>query len=108
MTGPKKIDWLVIIYDKPGTTLRMKYRPQHLLKVPQLFDLGRVTFAGPIFKDVERTKFIGSSFNMVAASREEVMSVLRNDIYAEKGIWDFDNVVIHPLSVFKRAASDTK
>lgn len=108
MNALKKIEWLVVVYDKPGTNLRTKYQPEHLLKVPQLFELGRVLSAGPIFKEAEKKTFIGSTFNMIAESREDVMSVLRKDIYAEKGVWDLENVVIHPLSVFKPNATDKR
>lgn len=94
---PKKLEWLVIIYDKPGCQ-RLKFRAQHLSKVPLGIDSGYVTSCGPIFKDAEKTEFAGSSFTIAAESKSEVLEFLKKDIYAHEQVWDFDNVVIHPYT----------
>lgn len=102
-----KLEWLVIIYDKPGVD-RLKYRDLHLQKIPELISTGVVSNAGPIFQDIEKTKFIGSSFNLYADNESEVIKLLKQDIYAEKDIWDFENVIIHPYSVHTRIGHNDK
>lgn len=37
-------------------------------------------------------KFVGSTMVAVASSKEEVLDLLKNDIYAKEGVWDFSKV----------------
>lgn len=105
MSKIAKLEWLVIIYDVPMSK-RLTYRAQHLSKVPSAVASGAITSCGPIFKDEAKTEFLGSSFTIEAASRSAVLELLKSDIYAEQGVWDFDNVVIHPYAPFVRVAKD--
>lgn len=99
----KKIEWLVIIYDKQPVNLRLAFRAEHLSKIPGKIQQGNITSCGPIFEDETKEKFLGSSFTILAESRPEVLRVLQNDVYTKEGVWDFNNVVIHPyLPVFRK------
>lgn len=98
-----KLEWLVIVYDKPNVD-RLKFRPQHLDAIPPLVNQGIVTNCGPIFASNARDKFIGSSFNIRADSESEILEILKKDVYAKEGIWDLENVVIHPYAVHTRVA----
>lgn len=40
-------------------------------------------------------KFAGSSLVVVAESKEEIVQMLRNDIYGTMGVWDVDNVSVY-------------
>lgn len=53
---------------------------------------------GAILSDVPQDdepgsmNFVGSTIIAVAASRDEIIAVLKNDVYAKEGVWDVDNV----------------
>jgi hypothetical protein len=34
----------------------------------------------------------GSTIVMVASSKEEIINILREDVYGKNGVWDVDNV----------------
>lgn len=42
--------------------------------------------------DPTKFDFYGSTITIVAASREEVISILSNDIYTTSGVWDVEKV----------------
>lgn len=96
-----KIEWNVIVFDKPGTD-RTSVRPQHVAAIPAAVNDGTVTSVGAIYKDVEKTQFAGSTFHMMAASKDEIIAFLKEDIYAKSGIWDLDSVVAHPVGIAAR------
>lgn len=96
-------EWLVVVYDRPNVN-RLLYRSQHLARIPQLVELGVVTNVGPIFADTNKTKFVGSSYNLRANSRQEVVEFLKQDIFHKEGIWDVDNAIIYPYTVVSRDA----
>ncbi|GEQ67730.1 hypothetical protein JCM33374_g1395 [Metschnikowia sp. JCM 33374] len=98
-----KIEWNVIVYDKPGTD-RTSVRPQHVAAIPASVNDGTVTSVGAIYTDASKTKFAGSTFHMMAESRDEIIDFLKKDIYYESGIWDLDNVVAHPVGIAARVA----
>ena len=79
------IEWNVIVYDKPGTD-RSKVRPEHVAAIPATVNAGIVNSAGAIYKDVEKTQFAGSTFHLMAESREDVLEFLKKDIYYKAGI----------------------
>lgn len=101
----KKLEWLVIIYDKP-VNQRLKFRPTHFQSIPKPFQSGTLTSAGPVFKDEERSQFAGSAFTIAAEKKADVIDFLKNDVYAKEDVWDFDNVVIHPYTPVVRAQKD--
>lgn len=37
---------------------------------------------------------------VVAESREEVLEILKGDIYTRTGVWDLDKIQIWPVSLF--------
>lgn len=53
---------------------------------------GAVLNEVPQGSDPSRYSFAGSTIVMEAASRDEVMAVLRQDVYAKSGVWDVENV----------------
>lgn len=42
-------------------------------------------------------KIVGSAMVCVAANREEVIEVLKSDIYATSEVWDFSKVCVRSL-----------
>ncbi|OBA21585.1 hypothetical protein METBIDRAFT_12078 [Metschnikowia bicuspidata var. bicuspidata NRRL YB-4993] len=96
-----KIEWNVIVFDKPGTD-RTAVRPQHVAAIPESVNNGTVTSVGAIYKDASKTQFAGSTFHMMAESREEILDFLKKDIYYESGIWDLDSVIAHPVGIAAR------
>lgn len=93
-----KIEWNVIVYDKPGTD-RTAVRPKHVAAIPEAVNSGIVSSVGAIYHDVEKTKFAGSTFHMFAADKDEILAFLKKDIYYQSGIWDLDSVVAHPVGI---------
>ncbi|CCH46840.1 hypothetical protein BN7_6441 [Wickerhamomyces ciferrii] len=106
------VEWLVVVYDKPvfKPQDRGQFRPQHLAAIPAQVESGKVTNVGAIFHEIPEDdkpkKFAGSSLNVVANSREEVIEILNQDIFAKEGIWDVENALIYPYGVAKRVAKD--
>lgn len=96
-----KIEWVVTIFDKPGTD-RSKVRPQHIAAIPETVNSGVITAAGAIYKDVEKTQFAGSTFHLMAESKDEIAEILKKDIYYESGIWDIDSIVAYPVGIAVR------
>ena len=52
-------------------------------------------------KQGEKLKLNGSAFIAVAESKEEVLEVLRKDVYAESGIWDMSKVWVADSDVLR-------
>ncbi|SGZ50560.1 CIC11C00000002424 [Sungouiella intermedia] len=100
-----KIEWNVIVYDKPGTD-RSQVRPQHVAAIPEAVNSGIVTSVGAIYHDVEKTKFAGSTFHLLAESKEEILDFLKKDVYYVSGIWDLDSVVAHPVGIACRLGKE--
>lgn len=98
LASKMSIEWNVIVYDKPGTD-RTAVRPAHVANIPLTVNQGIVTSVGAIYKDAEKTQFAGSAFHIMANSKEEIVEFLKKDIYYEKGIWDIDSVIAHPIGV---------
>lgn len=96
-----KTEWNVIVYDKPGTD-RTEVRPQHVAAIPASVNSGIVTSVGAIYKDVERTQFAGSTFHMMAESKDEIVEFLKKDVYYTAGIWDLDSVIANPVGIASR------
>jgi uncharacterized protein len=43
-------------------------------------------------KEGEQMKMLGSAMVASASSKEELLEILKNDIYAKSEVWDFDKV----------------
>ena len=46
----------------------------------------------PESDDPSTWKFNGSTIVVEASSKEEVIGILKSDVYAKEGVWDVDNV----------------
>ena len=42
--------------------------------------------------DPKSLKFAGSALIVVAESKEEVLDLLKKDVYVDAGVWDLENV----------------
>lgn len=58
---------------------------------------GAVLNSIPQGTDPSTFDFHGSTFVAVAASKEEVIEQLKNDVYVSSGVWDLDKVQIFPF-----------
>lgn len=96
MSSP--IEWNVIVYDKPNAD-RLSVRAEHLKGIAPAVNSGIVKAAGAIFHDVEKTKFAGSTFHLMARSKEEIIDFLKSDPYYKAGVWDVDSVVANPAGI---------
>ncbi|KAJ9642446.1 hypothetical protein H2199_004827 [Coniosporium tulheliwenetii] len=108
-SASKKHEWLVILPDKEGALeKRMKVRPEHLEKVRPLADAGLVPFGGAFLselpKEGEQPKLAGSAMIAVGESREEVVEMLKKDVYTREGVWDWDKVQMWPFKTAIRKA----
>ncbi|ODV95112.1 hypothetical protein PACTADRAFT_49863 [Pachysolen tannophilus NRRL Y-2460] len=100
------VEWVVIVYDKPNTS-RKGLREEHLAAIGPNVEKGIVKNVGAIYHDIptaDNRPFAGSSFNIEAESREEVIEFLKQDIFAKKGIWDIENALIYPYGCVYREA----
>ncbi|CAH6720309.1 hypothetical protein CLIB1444_03S09054 [[Candida] jaroonii] len=95
------IEWVVLVFDKPNVD-RSKIRPVHLQKIPPTVNGGIVKAAGAFFHDIEKTKFAGSTYHLMAKNKEEIIEFLKKDPYYEAGIWDIDSVVAYPAGIAVR------
>jgi hypothetical protein len=48
-------------------------------------------------KEGEQMKMLGSAMVASASSKEELLEILKNDIYAKSEVWDFDKVSIYEV-----------
>lgn len=59
-------------------------------------EAGTFLFGGAMLDDVphegEQLKMRGSVMLAFAESKEEVLGLLRNDVYAKSGVWDMERV----------------
>jgi uncharacterized protein len=98
-TTPQKYEWLVVVPDKPDTLpKRLEVRPTHFANLNAKIESGAMKMGGALLTEVpkddqpESLKFCGSTLVVLAESKEEVISMLSKDVYAESGVWDLDNV----------------
>ncbi|MCH0628962.1 hypothetical protein JNB11_03170 [Kocuria palustris] len=93
----------VIIYDRPDAN-RLEVRPKHFAGIPQLVEGGALLAGGAIFKDDSclLDQFAGSWLHVEAENQQAVMEILKRDPYAVEGVWDLDNVIIHPMTAAVR------
>ncbi|KAK3325791.1 hypothetical protein B0H66DRAFT_599933 [Apodospora peruviana] len=102
--APRKYEWLVVVPDFPGALdKRIDARPLHFAGLKPKLESGVYQMGGAILDEVpvddqpSSLKMCGSTLIAVAESREEVISILKKDIYTEKGVWDVDNAQMWPL-----------
>ncbi|KAH7025925.1 uncharacterized protein B0I36DRAFT_365566 [Microdochium trichocladiopsis] len=109
--APGKYEWLVVVPDKPGMKAkRLEVRPQHFAGLKVHTDSGAFKTGGAYFhtkpedgSDPSEWDFAGSTIVIEAASRDEIVDILKGDIYATSGVWDVDNAQILPAKfAFRR------
>lgn len=96
-----KIEWNVIVFDKPNAD-RLPFRTEHLNKIPHDVNAGIIKSVGAIYHDVEKTKFAGSAYHILASSKEEVIEFLKGDAFYKNGVWDINSVIAHPIGIRSR------
>ncbi|KAK3500279.1 uncharacterized protein B0T23DRAFT_371935 [Neurospora hispaniola] len=97
-TAGKKIEWLVVVPDFEGVgEKRLEVRPDHFAGLGKNVDNGCFQMGAPTSDDPKTFKFAGSTIVLVAESREEVIKILKDDVYAQKGVWDVDNAQMWPF-----------
>jgi len=101
-TAPEKFEWIVILPDQPGKLAkRMEIRPKHFEGLKPNIDNGFWKMGGALLEEVpkegEALKIQGSAVIALASSKEEVLEVLKNDIYAKNDVWDLSKVQIYPF-----------
>ncbi|KAA6414427.1 MAG: hypothetical protein FRX48_01176 [Lasallia pustulata] len=95
-----KHEWIVILPDHEGALeRRMQVRQDHLKNLNRQVEKGFWTFGGALLDEAPKEggglKINGSVMLAVAESKEEVLEVLKKDIYCTSGVWDWGKVQIH-------------
>ncbi|KAL2036364.1 hypothetical protein N7G274_010918 [Stereocaulon virgatum] len=105
----QKHEWIVILPDNVGVlSKRMEVRPDHLEALTRSVESGFWKLGGAMLEEIpgegEGPKIRGSVMLALANSREEVLKALQDDIYYKSGVWDWDQLQIHPFrSAFRQA-----
>lgn len=94
----KMVEWVVIIYDKPGSD-RSTCSEEHFAGIPPLVEQGKIVCGGALYNEpttpgAEPTS-AGSHLQVVADTKEEVLELIHKDIFAKNGIWDLENIIIY-------------
>jgi uncharacterized protein YciI len=77
---------------------------QHFTGIQSAKESGLFQMGGAVLNEVPTSddpktfSFAGSTIVIQASSREEVVEILKQDIYAKSGVWDVDNVSLLPFS----------
>ncbi|KAJ9130406.1 hypothetical protein NKR19_g9901 [Coniochaeta hoffmannii] len=103
-SAPRKMEFLVVVPDFPGVLdKRIAIRPQHFANLKPFVDSGTFKMGGAVLNSVpaddepSSLDFAGSSLVVVASSKEEVLDILKQDVYAQNGVWDVDNAQVWPF-----------
>ncbi|KAF8475025.1 hypothetical protein BDZ91DRAFT_712150 [Kalaharituber pfeilii] len=107
-SAPIKYEWLCIMPDKEDALpRRLKVREEHLKGINKLHADGFIAFGGILLdrpiQEGETPGFKGSAMVALAASKEEVLAVLKADPYTKEDVWDWDKVEIYPFRTAIRA-----
>jgi len=108
-TAAPKYEWLIMVPDHPNALdKRLGARQQHLKDVTPHHQAGAVPLGGAWLaeqpKEGETPQMLGSALIVVAATKEEVIERLKNDIYTKSGVWDVDNAQIWPFKTAVRSS----
>ncbi|OIW23467.1 hypothetical protein CONLIGDRAFT_128485 [Coniochaeta ligniaria NRRL 30616] len=110
-SAARKFEFLVVVPDFPGMReKRLEVRPTHFAGLKPHIDSGAFQMGGAVLSEVpaddepSSLQFAGSTIIAVAESKEEVLAILKNDIYAQSGVWDVENAQIWPLKAAFRKA----
>lgn len=105
---PPKMEWLVVIPDKPGTLAkRLEVRPTHFANLKDMVTSGAFRMGGAILDEppaaadtpATELKFAGSTLVVLASTKEEVMGMIKDDVYVSAGVWDLEKVSMWPLKL---------
>ncbi|TGO35021.1 hypothetical protein BHYA_0173g00150 [Botrytis hyacinthi] len=99
----EKFEWLVVLPDNEGALeRRVSVRPKHFEGLKTGLESGFWKMGGAFLSEPPTgdspLKFQGSCMIALASSKEEVIEVLKKDIYAENDVWDFSKVCFLSLS----------
>lgn len=102
-------EWLVQIPDKPNALQkRLAARSDHLKNVTPKVDAGQVSFGGATLSkhpaEGETPDMTGSVMLVKAETKEEVIELLKSDVYTKQGAWDVDNATITAFRTAIRTA----
>lgn len=93
-------EYCVVVLDKPGSD-RSRYLKEHFTAITGSIESGRVLSGGQINSEADPVtgeRFsIGSHIQIKADSREEVIEMLKHDIFAREDVWDLENAIIYQL-----------
>ena len=102
-------EFIVLIPEHPSTgATRTSVRPTHLQNVKPLFHNGTMRLGGATLDAVAApTKLTGVTavsdggqeptgtiVVVRAASKEAILGILKDDVYAEAGVWDLERAVM--------------
>lgn len=59
--------------------------------------MGGATLSKPPENETEQLEIAGSAIIARAPSAEDVLKVLRQDVYYRTGVWDWDKLQIYPV-----------
>jgi len=101
---------MVIIPDHGGALdKRMEVRPKHFEGLKANVDNGFWKMGGALLEEVPAEgaplKIEGSCMVALASSKDEVLEMLKKDIYATSGVWDFSKIQIYPFKCAFRVAT---
>ncbi|CUS14713.1 unnamed protein product [Tuber aestivum] len=99
-TLPQKSEWLCILPDQAdgGLERRLKVRAEHLEGIKRNQEAGFANFGGVFLnepaKEGETPSFKGSIIVATGVSKEDVLEVLKQDVYSKNDVWDWEKVVL--------------
>ncbi|PWW78908.1 hypothetical protein C7212DRAFT_166732 [Tuber magnatum] len=102
-TSPQKSEWLCILPDQVngGLERRLKVRTEHLEGIKRNQAAGFANFGGVFLNEpAEEGKtpaFKGSVIVATGASKEDVLEVLKQDVYSKNNVWDWEKAEIYPF-----------
>ncbi|KAI5359899.1 hypothetical protein Slin15195_G117580 [Septoria linicola] len=104
-----KQEWMVILPDKPDALAsRMEIRPQHLAAIKPHISSGLLVLGGASLdeplQEGQPPKINGSVLMAEADTKEEVMELVKSDVYYTKGVWDVEKIQIFPFKSAVREA----
>ncbi|KAJ2772357.1 hypothetical protein IWQ56_001410 [Coemansia nantahalensis] len=100
MSSQPKNAFLVLVddfTDADALQRRLAVRTAHLAGATKCRERGALVLGGAMLDSHESGKMVGSALIVNAASRDEVLEMLKSDPYTEGRAWDMDTVRIYPF-----------
>lgn len=102
----RKYEWLIVVPDFPDAQeKRLEVRPTHFAGLKPHLESGSLKMGGAILSEVPpddevtSLKFAGSTLIAIAESKEEIVTMLKNDVYAKEGVWDVEKAQMWPVKL---------